>query len=116
VDPLLATAIFKQESGFSMNALSSQGAIGIAQLMPDTATSLGVNPYDPLQNIDGGIHYLRLQLDCFAGYGAWAATYAVAAYNAGPKAVQEYGGVPPYRETMDYVGCVSRIYSALISS
>ena len=113
VDPILVTAVFEQESGFRMGAISGVGAIGIAQLMPRTAEGLGVNPYDPLENVDGGVHYLKIQLDTFAKYGVWRATYAVAAYNAGPGAVQRYGGVPPYNETMHYVACVSNIYGQI---
>lgn len=115
VDPRLVTAVFKQESGFSLTAVSPVGAYGIAQLMPDTAAGLGVNIYDPLDNIDGGVHYLRIQMDKFAGFGPWATTYAVAAYNAGPQAIIDYGGVPPYRETINYVACVSRFYNALLA-
>jgi len=115
VDPLLATAVFKQESGFSMEAMSPVGAVGVAQLMPGTAEGLGVDPYNPLENIEGGVHYLKIQLDRFSGAGQWKATYAVAAYNAGPGAVQKYGGVPPYSETTNYVNSISRIYQGLSS-
>lgn len=114
VDPILVTAMFKQESGFSMNAISPVGAVGIAQLMPSTAEGLGVNPYNALENIDGGVHYLKIQLDRFSGSGDWMATYAVAAYNAGPGAIQKYGGVPPYNETIDYVNSISAIYNQII--
>ena len=76
------------------------------QLMPDTAASLGVNPYDKKQNIEGGAKYLREMLDSFDG----DICKAVAAYNAGPQAVRDYGGVPPYRETQNYVNKVLDLY------
>ena len=98
-----------------MGSVSPVGAIGIAQLMPGTAEALGVNPCDPLQNVDGGVHYLRQQLDNFSGSGEWMTTFAVAAYNAGPGAIRKYGGVPPYSETINYVNSVSSIYRQLIS-
>ena len=76
------------------------------QLMPDTAASLGVNPYDAAQNIDGGAHYLRQLLDSFGG----DVKKAVAAYNAGSQAVRDYNGVPPYKETENYVDEVLDLY------
>lgn len=115
VDPFLATALFTQESGFHMSAISRTGAIGIAQLQPETARSLGVNPYDMSQNIDGGIHYLADQLRTFGGSGAWANSYAIAAYNAGPGAVKKYGGIPPYEETINHVYSVGAILNRLMS-
>jgi soluble lytic murein transglycosylase-like protein len=116
VDPLLVTAVMEQESGFNLRVgYSSAGAIGLMQLMPDTAAGIGVNPYDPLQNVVGGTAYLRTQLDAFSGYGAYSVTDAVAAYNAGGKAVRDYGGVPPYRETINYVNSISGIYQRLLS-
>ena len=90
--------LVQQESGWNASAVSHAGAIGLAQLMPDTARALGVDPRDPLQNLDGGARYLRQQYDTF---GSWR--LALAAYNAGPGAVQQYSGVPPYRETQNYV-------------
>lgn len=74
--------------------------------MPDTAAGLGVNPYDKKQNIEGGAKYLRQMMDTFGG----DVQKAVAAYNAGPQAVKEYNGIPPYRETQDYVNKVLDIY------
>jgi len=103
IDPALLAGLVKQESGFNPNAGSPAGARGLTQLMPGTAAGLGVsNVLDPLQNLDGGAKYLRQQLDAFGG----DVTRALAAYNAGPGAVQRYGGVPPYAETQSYVRIV----------
>jgi soluble lytic murein transglycosylase-like protein len=103
IDPALLAGLVKQESGFNPNAGSPAGARGLTQLMPGTAAGLGVsNVLDPLQNLDGGAKYLRQQLDAFGG----DVTRALAAYNAGPGAVQRYGGVPPYAETQNYVRIV----------
>ncbi|MEL6959704.1 MAG: lytic transglycosylase domain-containing protein [Pseudomonadota bacterium] len=90
--------LVQQESAWNPNAVSHAGALGLAQLMPATARYLRVNPNDPYQNLDGGARYLREQYDTF---GSWR--LALAAYNAGPGAVEQYGGVPPYRETQNYV-------------
>lgn len=90
--------LVQQESGWNPNAVSRAGALGLAQLMPLTAQYLRVNPRDPYQNLDGGARYLREQYNTF---GSWR--LALAAYNAGPGAVQQHGGVPPYRETRNYV-------------
>lgn len=90
-----------QESGWNPGAISHAGARGLAQLMPDTARLLGVNLDDPHQNLDGGARYLRMMYDRF---GDWR--LALAAYNAGPGAVEQHRGVPPYRETTDYVRIV----------
>lgn len=115
VDPLLVTSVMEQESGFQFGAVSGKGAVGLMQLMPDTASMIGVNPYQPLDNILGGVSYLRMQLDNFASCGAYAVTDAVAAYNAGGQAVRDYGGVPPYKETRSYVLAVAENYNRLLS-
>jgi len=94
----LFRAMIWQESRFNPRALSPKGAIGLAQLMPGTARMLGVDPKDPMQNLDGGARYLLSQLQAFG-----SPVLALAAYNAGPQAVRAHGGVPPYRETRDYV-------------
>jgi len=103
IDPALLKGLVSQESGFNPNARSGAGAVGLTQLMPGTAASLGVtNPLDPTQSLQGGAKYLREQLDRFGG----DEQLALAAYNAGPGAVQKYGGVPPYAETQNYVTSV----------
>lgn len=100
VDPALLAGLVKQESGFNAGAASPAGAQGLTQLMPATAASLGVaNVHDPAQALEGGAKYLRRQLDRFGGDVA----RALAAYNAGPGAVERFGGVPPYAETQNYV-------------
>lgn len=98
----LALALVKQESGGKQSAVSPKGAIGAMQLMPGTAKELGVDPADPVQNVRGGVTYLKQQLDRFG-----TPELALAAYNAGPGAVAKHGGVPPYAETRDYVSKVS---------
>jgi soluble lytic murein transglycosylase-like protein len=99
IDPALLKGLIRQESGFNAAARSSAGAAGLTQLMPGTAASLGADPTNPAQAIDGGARYLRQQLDRFGG----DASKALAAYNAGPGAVAKFGGVPPYAETQAYV-------------
>ena len=106
VDPKLVSAVAEVESGGNQNAVSPAGAVGVMQLMPETAAGLGVNPYNLEGNVEGGAKYLREMLDTFGG----DVKKAVAAYNAGPNAVKAYGGVPPYAETQDYVNRVLDIY------
>ena len=106
VDPKLVSAVAEVESGGDQNAVSPAGAVGVMQLMPDTAAGLGINPYDMKSNVEGGAKYLREMLDTFDG----DVKKAVAAYNAGPNAVKAYGGVPPYAETQNYVTSVLDIY------
>lgn len=113
MDPLLVTALFDQESDFNMAARSQTGAIGIAQLQPETAAGIGINPVDPAQNIEGGIKYFSTQLERFKQSVGGTPTYAIAAYNAGPEAVAKYQGVPPYSETQYHVSRVTEIYKQL---
>jgi hypothetical protein len=93
--------LVRTESGFRPTAKSHKGAIGLAQLMPQTARSLGVNPHDPGQNLEGGARYLSQQ---YRRFGDWR--LALAAYNAGPEAVERYRGIPPYAETQNYVKAI----------
>lgn len=103
VDPAVLHGLIQQESGFNPNAQSGAGAMGLTQLMPGTASSLGVgNPMDPSQSIEGGARYLSQMMAQFGGN----TSEALAAYNAGPGAVKQYGGVPPYAETQSYVSKV----------
>lgn len=97
----IVDAVMYQESRGRMNAVSVKGALGLMQLMPGTAAQLGVNPYIADQNIRGGAMYLRQQMDRFGSI-----PLALAAYNAGPGAVMRYRGIPPYRETQNYVASI----------
>lgn len=94
----LFVRLVQQESNWNPKAKSHKGAIGLAQLMPATARSLGVNPHDPKQNLEGGARYLKKQYRTFKSW-----RLALAAYNAGPGAVKKHNGIPPYRETQNYV-------------
>ncbi len=105
LNPLIALSVAKQESDFEKKARSSAGAIGVFQLMPATAKDLRVNPYKTEENIKGGIKYLKALKTQFG-----STKLALAAYNAGPGAVQRYGGVPPYGETRTYVKNILSYY------
>ncbi|MBP2673630.1 MAG: lytic transglycosylase domain protein [Deltaproteobacteria bacterium] len=107
LSPALVHAIIKAESDGQRKAVSSKGAKGVMQLMPFTSKRLNVSdPFDPIENIEGGIRYIKELLTTFDG----DITHAVAAYNAGPAAVKKYGGIPPYRETRQYVQRVLNLY------
>lgn len=94
--------LVQQESGWNAKAVSHKGALGLAQLMPGTAARLRVDPQEPAQNLEGGARYLKTQYQTF---GDWR--LALAAYNAGPGAVKKYGGIPPFRETKNYVRIIA---------
>ncbi len=109
LDPALVWAIIRQESGGNPNAVSTAGAEGLMQLMPGTAAEMGVtNPFNAQQNIQGGVAYFAYLLKLFNGN----ISLALAAYNAGPGAVQKYGGIPPYQQTQNYVKDILGSYSA----
>lgn len=109
VDSRLVAALISAESGGNQSAVSPAGAIGVGQLMPETAKELGVNPYDKLQNIEGTIKYIAQMLQRFGG----DVSKALAAYNAGAGAVEAYNGVPPYSETQAYVNSVMSTYQGM---
>jgi soluble lytic murein transglycosylase-like protein len=100
----LMRSVMAAESALNPLAVSPKGAVGLMQLMPSTAKTLSANPYDPAQNVDAGARYLRDLLLQYHG-GLW---HALAAYNAGPGAVARYNGLPPYRETIDYIVRIDR--------
>ncbi len=106
IDPLLISAIMAVESDFNPEAVSDKGAIGLMQLMPETAGELGVNPHNMSQNVEGGTRYIKQMLEKFSG----DLKLALAAYNAGPNAVIRHGGIPPYTETQNYVLKVLKNY------
>jgi hypothetical protein len=110
VDECLVTAVIKVESNFDPGAVSRKGAQGLMQLMPETARELGVrNSFDPVQNMDGGVRYLRYMLEFFEG----RLPLALAAYNAGRDAVLQHRGIPPYAETQQYVKLVIQHFDQL---
>ncbi|MCL5103164.1 MAG: lytic transglycosylase domain-containing protein [Armatimonadetes bacterium] len=120
MDPRLVCAVILAESHFRMDATSHCGAQGLGQLMPGTAAGLGVNnAYDPVENVYGSVRYIRSMLDRVTGKSQWNdltwydLALALAAYNAGPGAVKKHGGIPPYRETQNYVRRVTSIYRKL---
>jgi soluble lytic murein transglycosylase-like protein len=107
LDPRLVKAVIQVESGYNPRALSKAGAMGLMQLMPETARDLSVrDPYDPNENLRGGTAYLRQLIDRFKG----SVELALAAYNAGPEPVERHGGIPPYAETRDYVRHILSLY------
>ena len=107
MDPALIFAVIRQESAFDPYAVSRKGAVGLMQLMPETAKLLGVKDIlDPAENVQGGVKYLRRLLERYEG----DVRLALAAYNAGEHAVDRYGEIPPYRETRDYVKRISTWY------
>jgi len=106
----LVSAVIRAESGFNARAVSPKGAQGLMQLMPQTANILGVrNSFDPRENIEGGVRHLRAMIDRFPH----SLALAIAAYNAGERAVAQYGAIPPYPETQDYVAKVMRFYGGI---
>ena len=106
----LLKAICTAESAMNPTIVSHAGAIGLMQLMPQTAKQLGVDPWDPQQNVDGGASYIRKQIDTFGTY-----ELALAAYNAGPANVRKYDGIPPFEETQTYVKRVMEYYDLFLS-
>jgi soluble lytic murein transglycosylase-like protein len=113
VEPALVHAVVRAESDFDRLAVSPAGARGLMQLMPSTASLVGVRDvFHPRENLDGGVYYLRTMMDRFAGN----VQYALAAYNAGPGVVDAYGGVPPYPETLDYIQRVFRFRQEYLRS
>ena len=108
VDPSLVHALVKVESDFNPYAISRKGAMGLMQLMPETAVTWNVkNSFDPTENIDGGVQYLRYLIDRYEGN----LSLALAAYNSGETAVKKWGTIPPYKETQQYVQRILRIYN-----
>lgn len=113
--PELLYSVIAAESNFDPKALSAKGAIGLMQLMPQTAAELEVDPHDPAQNVQGGAQYLRFLLNKYAG-SSDQLVRAIAAYNAGPAAVDRYNGIPPFAETQNFVSRVLKRFVALAGS
>ena len=110
IDPQLVQAIIKVESEYDPQAVSAKGAVGLMQLIPETAHRFGIeNPFDPKENIEGGVSYLKHLLDLYRG----DLPLSLAAYNAGEGAVQRFGGIPSFTETRDYVQKVTNIYQSV---
>jgi soluble lytic murein transglycosylase-like protein len=105
---VLLRSMMAAESSFEPQAVSPKGAIGLMQLMPATAQDLGADPYDPAQNVDAAARYLRDLLDKYHG----GLRHALAAYNAGPAVVDKYNGIPPFRETINYIYRIEKAYTA----
>jgi len=114
IDPRLALALFTVESAMDVDAISSSGAIGLGQLMPGTASGLGVDPYDSVQNINGAVKYLSSLLKLWSGRSDQL-SLSLASYNAGPGNVTRYGGIPPFSETVNYVFFIRYLYQELCS-
>jgi hypothetical protein len=111
IDPYFVVAVVAAESRFNPNARSYKGAMGLGQLMPGTAAGMGVSkPYDPVDNLIGAIRLLSGHLKKYEGQGNYQAALALAAYNAGSGAVRKHGGVPPYRETHNYIWKIYEYY------
>jgi soluble lytic murein transglycosylase-like protein len=108
-------ATLLQESAYDPQALSSAGAIGIAQFMPETAAEVGVDPYDPFESIDAAAALIAGYADAYQGRYADPYSAALAAYNAGPFAVARYGGVPPYAETREYIALIYDRWARIVS-
>lgn len=113
LDPRLIMALVTVESAWRPSAISHVGARGLGQLMPGTAALLGVNAWDPSQNLRGASRYLRTLINRFAGRGTDTMRFAIGAYNAGPMAVEKYHGIPPYAETQNYVRKVLSMWHTL---
>ncbi|MHC9538990.1 MAG: lytic transglycosylase domain-containing protein [Vulcanimicrobiota bacterium] len=112
IDPRLALALFTVESAMDVDAISSSGAIGLGQLMPGTASGLGVDPYNTVENINGAVKYLSSLLKMWSGRSD-RISLSLASYNAGPGNVTKYGGIPPFSETVNYVFFIKYLYQEL---